>query len=413
MSMARALAALALAAATLLVAVAWEGRSGLVLVLIGATAGAVIHRFLGVRAPSHAVWRPSAPAFLPSRSWQAEALDAAPLAIILIAPRGMVGFANRAAMAEFPGLKIGYPLSLGLRSPVLLEAATACQRDRIAQHTELEEKVPVTRSFAVLAAPLGGQETGGSRAAPDTALFLQDISGQRRLDAMRSDFVANASHELRTPLASILGFIETLRGPARADSAAREKFLEIMEAQARRMARLVDDLLSLSRIELKERLHPTGEVDLAAIVAETKDLLGGIATERGVVIMLDHPPVALPVIGDRDDLLRVFGNLTENAIKYGRSGGKVEISVSRRSATNEGVVAIRDHGPGIAPEHLPRLTERFYRIDTTQSRADGGTGLGLAIVKHIVNRHRGRLEIESKPGEGACFTVTLPCPAVQ
>jgi two-component system, OmpR family, phosphate regulon sensor histidine kinase PhoR len=223
---------------------------------------------------------------------------------------------------------------------------------------------------------------------------------------MRADFVANASHELRTPLASLSGFIETLQGSARNDAQARERFLDIMKAQATRMARLIDDLLSLSRIELKAHVQPTHQVDLASIVRQVADGLQTLARDRGVEVKINLLPEPLMVRGDRDELIRVFENLVENALKYGASGKRIDIAIA--AGDDEALVAVRDYGPGIAPEHLPRLTERFYRVDVTESRAQGGTGLGLALVKHILHRHRARLGIDSAPGKGATFTVRLP-----
>jgi two-component system phosphate regulon sensor histidine kinase PhoR len=228
---------------------------------------------------------------------------------------------------------------------------------------------------------------------------------------MRADFVANVSHELRTPLAALTGFIETLQGPARDDPAARERFLGIMQAQAWRMARLIDDLLSLSRIELRAHQRPDTLVDLVPIVHQVTDGLETLARDRGVNIEVVDSDTALTVLGDRDELIRLFENLVENGLKYGASGRRVEITLGRKQGADgkeEARVAVRDFGPGIAAEHLPRLTERFYRVDVGESRAQGGTGLGLALVKHILNRHHGRLTIDSKPGEGATFTVRLP-----
>jgi two-component system phosphate regulon sensor histidine kinase PhoR len=228
---------------------------------------------------------------------------------------------------------------------------------------------------------------------------------------MRADFIANASHELRTPLAALLGFIETLQGPAKEDPVARDKFLGIMQGQATRMARLIDDLLSLSRIELNAHLQPSTLVDLAPIVRQVVDGLQMLARDRGVEIKVVLPSDALMVLGDRDELIRALENLVENALKYGAAGKRVDITVAHaqtRAGLPEARVAVRDYGPGIAPEHLPRLTERFYRVDVTDSRAQGGTGLGLALVKHVLNRHGGRLTIESTPGEGATFTMHVP-----
>ena len=228
---------------------------------------------------------------------------------------------------------------------------------------------------------------------------------------MRADFVANASHELRTPLAALSGFIDTLLGSARDDTAARSRFLAIMKTQATRMARLIDDLLSLSRVELNEHMHPETPVDLVPIVRQVIDGLQTLATDRNVEVAIALPGEPAIVPGDRDELTRVFENLIENALKYGASGKLVDVAFATAAAPDgaaETLVTVRDYGPGIAAEHMPRLTERFYRVDVTQSRAEGGTGLGLSLVKHILNRHRGRLTIESEAGNGATFTVRLP-----
>jgi len=244
-------------------------------------------------------------------------------------------------------------------------------------------------------------------------MTFHDLTPLRRVEEMRADFVANASHELRTPLAALSGFIETLQGSARDDAKARERFLAIMREQAHRMARLIDDLLSLSRIELNAHRRPDTLVDLVPIVRQVVDSLETLARDRGVAVNVEAAN-ALTVLGDRDELVRIFENLVENALKYGAPGKRVDIKLgASMSAENEpeAQVSIRDYGPGIAPEHLPRLTERFYRVDVKESRAQGGTGLGLALVKHILNRHRGRLTIESAPGAGASFTIHLPTAA--
>jgi two-component system phosphate regulon sensor histidine kinase PhoR len=244
-------------------------------------------------------------------------------------------------------------------------------------------------------------------------MTFHDLTPLRRVEEMRADFVANASHELRTPLAALSGFIETLQGSARDDAKARERFLAIMREQAHRMARLIDDLLSLSRIELNAHRRPDTPVDLVPIVRQVVDSLETLARDRGVAVNVEAAN-ALTVLGDRDELVRIFENLVENALKYGAPGKRVDIKLgASMSAENEpeAQVSIRDYGPGIAPEHLPRLTERFYRVDVKESRAQGGTGLGLALVKHILNRHRGRLTIESAPGAGASFTIHLPTAA--
>jgi two-component system phosphate regulon sensor histidine kinase PhoR len=239
---------------------------------------------------------------------------------------------------------------------------------------------------------------------------LRDLTESRRVERMRADFIANASHELRTPLASLLGFVETLQGSAASDAKARQKFLGIMREQGRRMARLIDDLLSLSRIEQKQHLKPDAAVDLGLAARHVVDTLAPLAKEMGVEIHLSAQD-SVVVTGDRDELLRVAENLIENAIKYGCKGDKaaaerVEVTVGQTA--KDGFLSVKDFGRGIAPEHLPRLTERFYRIDAGQSRAKNGTGLGLALVKHILARHRGRLTIVSRLEQGSIFTAFAP-----
>jgi two-component system, OmpR family, phosphate regulon sensor histidine kinase PhoR len=309
---------------------------------------------------------------------------------------------NAPARALAPAMRLGEPLSRTLRSPDMLDAAERVLAGGEAEKTVWVERLPVERWFEAHVAPM--RVPGAAAAA---VISLRDLTEAHRVERMRVDFVANASHELRTPLASLLGFVETLQGPAKSDAAAREKFLGIMREQTQRMARLVDDLLSLSRIEQHMHVRPAEPVDLTMLVAHMVDTLMPMAEESGVPVALDlEPNVVVP--GDRDELARIVENLVENALKYGRGekGEPVEISLARKGAT--ATLSVRDHGPGVAQEHIPRLTERFYRVDAGKSRAKGGTGLGLAIVKHILLRHRGRLAIESALGEGSLFRVALP-----
>ncbi len=244
-------------------------------------------------------------------------------------------------------------------------------------------------------------------------VVFQDVTHLEQASHMRRDFVANVSHELRTPLTALMGFIETLRGPARDDAAARERFLQIMADEANRMNRLVGDLLSLNRVESEERVRPKEQVELTGLLQSTLNTLRPLAEDAQVKLTLNAPEPEVFLPGDSDQLRQVFTNLIENGIKYGGSGGIVEINVltSDRDTAMRGPavrVQIVDKGPGIDAVHLPRLTERFYRADSHRSRQLGGTGLGLAIVKHIINRHRGRLRVESDLGKGSMFTVILP-----
>ena len=324
---------------------------------------------------------------------------------------GRVLALNERARALAPALRQGEPVAFALRMPELIEAMGRATAEDEVQRVVYSERVPIDRWFETIVMPVKREPNA---ARPDFVLItFHDLTPLRRVEEMRADFVANASHELRTPLAALLGFIETLQGSARDDAKARERFLAIMQEQARRMARLIDELLSLSRIELNAHRRPDTPVDLVPIVRQVVDGLETLARDRGVTVHIDAAN-ALPILGDRDELVRIFENLIENALKYGAAGRRVDIKIGPGASADgesEAQVSVRDYGPGIAPEHLPRLTERFYRVDVTESRAQGGTGLGLALVKHILNRHRGRLTIDSAPGEGATFTVHLPTAA--
>lgn len=305
-------------------------------------------------------------------------------------------------------------LSAVLRHPALRGAIDRATTERTPQSAALTLPVPVERDLVATAIPVDPPLADGGRAI----IVLSDRTRERRIEQMRADFVANASHELRTPLASLIGFIETLRGPAADDPKAQARFLGIMHEQAGRMIRLVEDLMQLSRVELLEHTAPEGSVAVGQVVAREAELLAQRAEARRVRLEL-HLEDDLPEIrGDAEQIGQVAQNLIENAVRYGREGGVVRLAV-RRVAPAEGTggrgprrpgiaLVVSDDGPGIAKHHLHRLTERFYRADPARSRAAGGTGLGLAIVKHIVNRHRGLLSIESEEGEGATFTVWLP-----
>lgn len=325
-------------------------------------------------------------------------VNALPDPVLVVGPQMRVRAVNAAATRLLPALRKDDLLVRGLRAPDVLDAVDRVLKTGQAQTAIWLDRFPIERHYEIHLAP--------ARIAAELAcvITLHDMTESRRIERMRSDFVANASHELRTPLASVLGFIETLQGPAKNDEAAREKFLGIMADQARRMARLVGDLLSLSRIEQNQHIRPNTPIDLRSIVSQIVDGLRAMAQESAVDLRL-APGGPVVVLGDRDELLRLAENLIENAIKYG-APAPVDVSVEMRDG--QGWLTVRDHGPGIAAEHLPRLTERFYRVDAGASRAKGGTGLGLALVKHIVARHRGQLSIQSELGKGATFAVSVP-----
>jgi two-component system, OmpR family, phosphate regulon sensor histidine kinase PhoR len=331
---------------------------------------------------------------------------------VLLDRAGRVIHMNGAASQLAPALRRNELAQFALRSPDIITAlreAIAAAEPRRASYVD---HGPVDRWIELIVTPVPVPTAfGGSEVC--MLMTFHDQTPLRRVEEMRADFVANASHELRTPLAALSGFIDTLQGPAKDDPKARERFLGIMHAQATRMARLIDDLLSLSRVELSAHVRPDTLVDLVPILRQVADGLEPLASERQVAVRIALPAEAVVIAGDREELLRLFENLIENALKYGASGGRVEVSLTEAGSPDgaaEVRVMVRDFGPGIAPEHLPRLTERFYRVDVGDSRAQGGTGLGLSLVKHILNRHRGRLLIESTLKNGATFTACFPQP---
>ena len=358
------------------------------------------------------VWRERVQAAEARLAAEEAVIAAIPDPLILLDDRRRIVRANAHATAFVGPASEPRDLAAGLRNPTVLAAADAVLRGETGRVVEFAVTLPAERQLRARFARI-------DRPSPDGAvavLTLHDITELTRAEQMRADFIANASHELRTPLATLLGFIETLHGPARDDAEARARFLSIMHEQATRMTRLVEDLLSLSRIELNEHVMPEGRVALGPLLRHLADALELRAGEHGMRIRLDLSHGLPAVLGDRDELAQVFQNLVDNAIKYGRAGTEIMVgaktvlrpaSDSDRSSIPLVSVAVRDHGEGIAREHLPRLTERFYRVDTARSREMGGTGLGLAIVKHILNHHRGFLEVDSTPGVGSAFTVFL------
>ena len=348
-------------------------------------------------------------------------IDAIPDPLLVVERARVIVQANAAARGLF-GPAEGRELAAVLRDPGLIEAVETIGPDGPPQAVELVLAGAVERTFAghVANLPPGPASAAAVPASdggvPRVLVVLTDRTAIKRADRVRADFVANVSHEMRTPLASLQGFIETLRGAARDDVEARDRFLAIMNEQANRMGRLVADLLSLTRIEQDEHTLPAERVAVGKILRGVADALLPTARGKGMTIMVDSAAGLPPIIGDGDQLTQVFQNLVENAIKYGRPDTAVTVTArlgSRppghaRLPASLVAVTVVDQGEGIAREHLPRLTERFYRVDTGRSRALGGTGLGLAIVKHIVNRHRGALTIDSELGKGSTFTVYLP-----
>ena len=325
-------------------------------------------------------------------------LEQLPMPVMLLDGAQCVLFANK-SMRDVLGIGLdGKRVSAVLRNPEVLLAITDAGHGE-SSNVSFTLPVPVERHFQAYAARV-------SVSPPVTVLLLHDLTMIRRSEQMRTDFIANVSHELRTPLAAVTGFIDTLRGHAKDDEVAREQFLEIMATETARMRRLIHDLLSLTRIEMNEHIPPQGRVDLVGVVRQAAAVLMPLAAQDGIVVVVEPGPALPLVLGEHDDLAQVFQNLIHNAIKYGRENGRVTVTLGQQDG--QVFVAIHDEGEGVAPAAIPRLTERFYRVDVKRSRERDGTGLGLAIVKHIVNRHHGRLAIESTLGEGSVFTVFLP-----
>ncbi|MEO1221621.1 MAG: ATP-binding protein [Pseudomonadota bacterium] len=335
-------------------------------------------------------------------------MAAVPAPMLYLGPDGQIERANAAAEALFGGWMLGRNHVTVLRQPALLALIEASYAGGPGGEARFVESGQAGQTIFRVQVTVLRDPKGLS-----LLLHFADITHLREAEEMRRDFVANVSHELRTPLTAILGFIETLRGPARNDQEAQDRFLTIMEDEARRMNRIVSDLLSLSRVEGQERIQPDDHVALDELLHSAVAALRPQAEEADNIIEIEGVRDSVTVRGDADQLMQVVMNLLENALKYGGKGQPVTVRLSEDVETGKmkGPVArieVLDRGDGIDPVHLPRLTERFYRVDTHRSRAMGGTGLGLAIVKHIVNRHRGRLKITSTQGEGSCFAVTLP-----
>jgi two-component system phosphate regulon sensor histidine kinase PhoR len=311
--------------------------------------------------------------------------------------------ANAEARALFGARVEGGDLRLVVRHPGVLDAIAESKASGNSVAREISGIGAGNSAWRMRAVPAGQQRV---------LVVFDDITQTRLTERMRVDFVANASHELRTPLATLSGFIETLLGPAAEDEPARRRFLGIMANEANRMSRLIDDLLSLSRIELDKYVRPSAALDLAGVFSDVGKTLAMRMEQDQRRLVLEVPASLPAVIGDRDQILQVLHNLVSNALKYGQTGTPITIRAVVEGATAargpQVRISVVDLGEGIAPEHLPRLTERFYRVDSQRSRKMGGTGLGLAIVKHIVERHRGRLEVESQIGEGTTVAFTLP-----
>ncbi len=427
-------------AVVVLLALALVGQATWISALLGAVAiaAACIGWFFGTVDPAIDEAGEEADAALAEvrrkaeteRKFRLALIEALPDTAIYVDAQGKVEAANAAARTQFRFVGADPMLSAVVRRPELLDAVTTARRTGRSQRFEMVQRDETDRYFAGMAGPLGA----------GVLVSLHDFTDIKRMELARVDFLANASHELRTPLTSLSGFIETMRGPARDDPEARDRFLEIMQGQADRMRRLISDLLSLSRIELVEHRPPEGEADLAAVVIEARDALAPVAKERGVELRVSGVSGEVSVTGARDELAQVVQNLIDNALKYSEKGGVVDVEVLAGLGADEAaavagrrwddagrmsivappaaniarsfaVLRVSDAGPGIERQYLPRLSERFYRVDQGRGLRPG-TGLGLAIVKHVVQRHRGALLVESEPGRGSAFGVMLPMAGV-
>jgi two-component system phosphate regulon sensor histidine kinase PhoR len=337
-------------------------------------------------------------------------LDALPDPVLLLDNRRQVLAANRAA-DELLGDRVhGRDVCLTLRHPDAQQAVMAALEGHpLGSGTEIVFDSSIRRIYQLQVMPVPKKASVSVRAV----VALHEVTALKHVEDMRADFVANVSHELRSPLSTLTGFIETLQTTAKDDAQAQERFLAIMDGEASRMTRLIDDLLSLSRIEVNEHIRPTGRVRIEDILTAVVQSVELRASQKGMHLQLSVPENLTEVVGDRDELRQVMQNLIDNALTYGAPDTAVMITMRALEPYAEtgrpGVeVSIQNFGEGISEDHIDRLTERFYRVDKGRSRAMGGTGLGLAIVKHIVNHHRGRLLVASKEGESSTFSVQLP-----
>jgi len=337
-------------------------------------------------------------------------LDHLPDAILLLDQHRTIIAANRAATELFDSPRIGQDLALSMRHPDILSAVDQVMRGEPPRDLEATLPGSPPRNIHVHTENLGRDAPGHDAAA---ILVVSDITSSKRSERMRADFVANASHELRSPLSAIIGFLETLADSARDDAEARHRFIEIMLRESRRMTRLIDDLLSLSRVEINEHVRPTAKVSVGLVMDHVAQTLAVKAEARDINLEVSAPADLPEIVGDEEQVQQVLHNLVDNAIKYGDEGSRVEIEaqpvarVPGRSLPGV-AISVRDQGRGIPADLIPRLTERFFRVDEARSRQLGSTGLGLAICKHIINRHRGHLTIDSVEGEGSTFTIYLP-----
>ncbi len=339
-------------------------------------------------------------------------LVALPDAAVVLDAQSRILEANVPFIDLYPDVRAGQPVNQWLRNPDLFDAIENAIGDGLPQVVVLLHRLPVERRIAARVVRLSERSAGDlRRGEPCLLVTFRDLTEQDKLAQMREDFIANASHELRTPLASLRGFIETLQGPARDDPVAQDRFLGVMAGQAERMTRLIDDLLSLSRVEMRAHVMPRGTVDLNEVAEYVLETLEPMAESGGAHLSVEASDGPARIRGERDEIVQVLTNFVNNAITYGGRGVQVSVIVTRVETPNGRVprvrLAVKDNGPGISKEHLPRLTERFYRPSVAASRSKGGTGLGLAIVKHIVARHRGDLDIQSEFGKGSTFSVTF------
>jgi len=339
-------------------------------------------------------------------------LDALTEAVFVIDGDRRVLVANQAAR-ELTGTQVeGQGFARAIRHPDCLRCVEEVLAGNPSSNAEITPTPPASGVHQVKVVALDAADVS----EPHAVISIVDVSHVHDAERMRSDFVANVSHELRSPLTALIGFVETLKGPAKDDADARASFLSVMEDEALRMNRLIDDLLSLSKVEVNQRLRPTERVRVDDVIHRVITTLSQMVEEKDSTVAFDRSDTLPDIVGDTDQLTQVFQNLIENALKYGRCGQTVTVSVTvaERSPGIRGpalCVDVTDEGPGIPAAHIPRLTERFYRVDAGRSRNSGGTGLGLAIVKHIVNRHQGRLNIRSEEGRGTTFSVLLPIDA--
>ena len=347
-------------------------------------------------------------------------------AIIVLDSDQKIVFQNSHSIDLFENNYTGQNITNLIRSPIILETLENVYKNKktkiIEYNSEYGQNLsPRSTNFYNVEISYEKNHLQLTNAKDNYVILMKNITPLKNIEKVRSSFIANVSHELKTPLATVMGFLETIRGPAKDDKKSMSKFLGIMDKETIRMKRLIDDLLVVSKIESDEHIHPTKKVNLIKTLNNVIESLKEYALKKNIQIRTNYQlSENLSVLGNEDELVQVFTNIIDNSIKYGKINSSIDIKAEEvKEQTDQSEdkklfpqlilkISVKDESDGIHAKHLSRLTERFYRVDAARSKEIGGTGLGLTIVKHILNKHRGHLDIKSEINQGSTFTVELP-----